>query len=113
MQLNNYRRIVGKLRHVAIILPGTKGNFLPVTKALKGDPLVIGLGESSEVQVALLDLTTMVIYFSDRPTHVKELIPNEDHYYGYWCAFTTGEGAVWLRKYHGIEPIVWRVDFKN
>jgi hypothetical protein len=113
VQLKRYRRIVGKLRHVALILPGTKGLFSPINKALKGDPLVIGLGKSSEVRAALLDLATMVTSLASRPTHVKELIPDNDHYYGYCDACATGAGGVWFSGERGIEPIVWRVEFEN
>jgi hypothetical protein len=113
VQLKRYRRIVGKLRHVALILPGTKGLFSPINKALRGDPAVIGLGKSSEVRAALLDLATMVTSLSSRPTHVKELIPNDDHYYGYCDACATGAGGVWLSGERGIDPIVWRVEFDN
>jgi hypothetical protein len=44
VQLKRYRRVVGKLRHVALIMHGTKGLFSPINKALQGDPRVIGLG---------------------------------------------------------------------
>ena len=81
--LKRYRQIVGKLRHIAIILPGTKGLFSPINKALKGDPIIIGLRKISEVRAALLDLDAMVILLEDWPTQVKDMIPNEDHYYGY------------------------------
>jgi hypothetical protein len=113
VQLKRYRRIVGKLRHVALILPGTKGLFSPINRALKGDPLVIGLGKSSEVRAALLDLATMVTSLSSRATHVKELIPNDDHYYGYCDACATGAGGVWFSGERTIEPLVWRVEFET
>ena len=58
--LKRYRRIIGNLRHVAIILPSTKGLFLPINKALKGGHPIIGLGNISEIRVALLNLATMV-----------------------------------------------------
>ena len=49
VQLRRYRRIVGKLRHVALIMPSTKGLFSPINKALQGEPKTIGLGKNSEV----------------------------------------------------------------
>ena len=70
---------MGNLRHVTIIFPGKKGLFSPINKALKGDPIIIGLGKRSEVRAALFDLDAMVIYLSDWPTHVKYMIPNDDH----------------------------------
>ena len=96
MQLKRYRKLLGELRHVTIILPGTKGLFLPINKALKGEPLIIGLGKSSKVRAALLDIYAMFISLSKRPNHVKELIPNDNHYCGYCDACATGAGGVWI-----------------
>jgi hypothetical protein len=94
VQLKRYSRIVGKLRHVALILPGTKGLFSPINKELRGKPLVIGLRKSSQVRAALLDLATMVTLLASWPTHVKELIPANGHYYSYFNACATGAGGV-------------------
>jgi hypothetical protein len=61
IQLKRYPRIIGgKLRHVALIMPGAKGLFSPINHALRGDPPVIGLGRLSDVRAALLDLATLV-----------------------------------------------------
>ncbi len=111
VQLRRYRRIVGKLRHVALIMPSTKGLFSPINKALKGDPATIGLGRDSEVRAALLDLATMVKALGDRPTHVKELVPADDHYVGYCDACAAGAGGVWFSGDLHLDPVVWRVAF--
>jgi hypothetical protein len=111
VQLKRYRRIVGKLRHVALIMPSTKGMFSPINKALRGEPAFIGLGKDSEVRAALLDLAVLVSDLSKRPTHVKELVPGDDHYAGYCDACATGAGGVWMSGEAGLRPIVWRVHF--
>jgi hypothetical protein len=108
VQLQRYQRIIGKLRHVALIMPATRGVFSPVNKALKGDPAVIGLGRDSEVRAALLDLASMVAQLGVRPTHVKELVPNNDHYVGYCDAC-----VVWFSGDLHLEPRVWRVAFPS
>jgi hypothetical protein len=113
VQLKRYRKIVGKLRHVALIMPGTKGMFSPINKALRGEPSMIGLGKESEVRAALLDLAVLVKDLCTRPTHVKELIPGDDHYTGYCDACATGAGGVWISGKAGIRPIVWRVHFDH
>jgi hypothetical protein len=59
--LGCYRHIVGKLRNVALIMPSTRGLFSPINKLLQGDPSTIGLGKTSEIRVALLDLAHMVV----------------------------------------------------
>jgi hypothetical protein len=111
VQLRRYRRIVGKLRHVALIMPSTKGLFSPINKALQGEPKTIGLGKNSEVRAALLDLATMVKALGARPTHVKELVPDDDHYVGYCDACAAGAGGVWFSGDLHMDPIVWRVEF--
>jgi hypothetical protein len=113
VQLRRYRRIVGKLRNVALIMPSTKGLFSPLNKALKGDPPVIGLGKESEVRAALLDLAVFVQDLATTPTHVKELVPGDDHYVGYCDACATGAGGVWISGEAGIQPLVWRFHFEH
>jgi hypothetical protein len=109
--LKRYRKIIGKLRHVALILPGTKGLFSPINKALRGEPAFIGLGKNSELRAALIDLAAMVRSLASRPTHIKELMPGDDHYTGYTDACASGAGGVWLSGELGLAPIVWRVHF--
>jgi hypothetical protein len=111
VQLRRYRRIVGKLRHVALIMPSTRGLFSPINKALQGDPATIGLGRASEVREALLDLATMVTALGARPTHIKELVPDDDHYVGYCDACAAGAGGVWFSGDLHLDPIVWCVPF--
>jgi hypothetical protein len=111
VQLKRYEKIVGKLIYVALIMPGTKGMFSPINKSLQGEPLMIGLSKESEVQAALLDLAILVQDLCKCPTHVKELIPGNNHYTGY-CG-TTGAGGVWMSGEAGIRPIVWRVHFDH
>jgi hypothetical protein len=111
VQLKRYRQIVGKLRHVALILPGIRGLFSPINRALRGEPQVIGLGKTSEVRAAFLDLAHMVANLATRPTHVKELVPGDDHYTGYCDACAAGAGGVWLGGDVNLRPIVWRVQF--
>jgi hypothetical protein len=111
VSLRRYRRIVGKLRHVALILPSTKGLFSAINKALKGDPKTIGLGKASEVRASFLDLAHLVATLGARPTHVQELVPNDEHYVGYCDACNAGAGGVWFSGELHLDPVVWRVAF--
>ena len=71
VQLKHYRRIIGKIRHAAIIFICMKGIFLSFNKALKGGALIIGLGGIIEIRVALLHLSTMFTLLASCPHHVK------------------------------------------
>jgi hypothetical protein len=74
--------------------------------------LLICLGKSSKARVALFNLVTMLTLLASWPTHVKELIPNNDHDYGYYNAYTTGAGGVWFSGEHTLKPLVWHMEFK-
>jgi hypothetical protein len=63
-------------------------------------------------RAALLDLAHMVEHLATRPTHVKELVPGDDHYTGYRDACAAGAGGVWLSGDVTLRPtIVWWVQF--
>jgi hypothetical protein len=111
VQLKRYRRIVGKLRHVGLIMPGIKGLLSPINKALRGEPQVISLGKKSDIRAAFLDLAHMVANLAHRPTHVKELVPGDDHYTGYCDACAAGAGGVWISGDLDLRSLVWRVPF--
>ena len=49
VKIKQYRRIIRKLRHLGIILPGTKFLFPPINKVLEGGHQIIGLGNSIKV----------------------------------------------------------------
>jgi hypothetical protein len=55
----------------------------------------------------LLDLAVLVRDLSNRATHVKELVPDVDHYVGYCDACATGAGGIWMSGKVGLRPIVW------
>lgn len=90
--LRRFRQIVGKLRQVALILPGIKGLFSPLNRALKGEPPSIGLGCQSEVRAAFLDFDKLVGDLAVQPTHVRELVHGADAYVGYCDAAAEGAG---------------------
>jgi hypothetical protein len=85
--------------------------FSPLNKALCGDPKFVGLGDKSEVRAALLDLRNLVKHLAVRPTHVRELLPGDDHYVGNCDACATGAGGVWYSGTIGVPPLVWRLNF--
>ena len=53
--LQQYRKVVGKLRHSAAILPPGQGLFFPVYKALKGLPYLVPFEKKCEAQRNVLD----------------------------------------------------------
>ena len=109
--LKRFQKIVGKLRHVAIILPAAKGMFTPINDAMKGSPKSIGLPKNGTVRVALLDLAKLTKKLAERPTHVREIVPQPPDYIGLCDASGFGAGGVWFGGEKGLDPVIWRVDF--
>ena len=111
--IKRFRSLIGKLRHAATCLPGIRGLFSPLNKALHGDPQLVGLGKDSEARAALLDMRALIQDLAHRPTHVNELVPGDDHYVGYCDACATGAGGVWFSGSLHLPPLVWRVRFPS
>jgi hypothetical protein len=109
--IKRFRSLVGKIRHAAACLPSLRGFFSPLNKMLQGDPKFVGLGINSESRAALLDIRFLIRDLANRPTHVNELVPGDDHYVGYCDACATGAGGVWFSGSLHIPPLVWRVQF--
>jgi hypothetical protein len=105
--------VVGKLRHVFIILPATRGFFTPINSAMKGSPKHIILGAHSKVRAALKDLCTLLCILASRPTHVRELVPDMPHYVGNHDVAAEGAGGVWFSLVDNMPPVVWQAAFPH
>jgi hypothetical protein len=103
--------VVGKLQHASIILQAAKGFFTLINAAMRGNPKIIGLGENSEVRVALEDIISLLRILSLRPTHMRELVPDMPHYVEYHNAAAEGAGGVWFLLVDDMPPQVWRTEF--
>jgi hypothetical protein len=110
--VQKFQSVVGKMRHVATILPSARSLFTPVNRALRGHPSTISLSASGEVRAALLDLRQMVSTLAARPTHVKEILPAPDpDYIGYCDASAFGAGGVWFSGQCTLPETVWRLQW--
>jgi hypothetical protein len=108
-----FQSVVGKMRHVATILPSPRSPLNPVNWALHGHPSTISLGASGEVRAALLDLRQLVTTLAARPTHVREILPAHDpDYIGYYDASAFGAGSVWFSGTSPVPETVWRLQWQ-
>jgi hypothetical protein len=53
----------------------------------------------------------MVANLAQRPTHVIELVPGDNHYTGYCDVCAAGAGSVWISGNLDLRPLVRRVPF--
>ena len=110
--LHKFQSILGRLRHVATILPAARALFTPLNRALRGQPAFIPLSAGGEVRAALLDLKQLITTLAARPTHVLEILPlATPDYIGYCDASAFGAGGVWFSGQSTLPETVWRLQW--
>ena len=109
--LQQYRKVVGKLRHSAAILPPGQGLFFPVYKALKGLPYLVPFGNKCESQHNVLDLKKPLKDASTRPKETVQLVKIFPDFVGYTNACATRMGAVWFSGNKNLDILCCRVQF--
>ena len=110
--LHKFQSLVGRMRHVATILPAARAMFTPLNRALRGQPTFVALSARGEVRAALLDLKQLITTLAARPTHVREILPTASpHYIGYCDASAFGAGGVWFSGQSPLPETVWRLQW--
>jgi len=92
--LQEFRKVVGKLRHASAVLPPGLGLFSQINKCLKGLPTMIGLGAKSDTHLNLMDLRSLLLDAAVSLTSMRQLVWRSPDFVGYMDACTTGMGGV-------------------
>ncbi|KAL7533742.1 hypothetical protein ACHAWF_007944 [Thalassiosira exigua] len=108
VQFNRVQKIVGKLRHAAIGIPGGKGLFGPINRLLAIEPSKVFWDRCPDARKAFDDWRQLIRAAAKEPTHTRELVADEPDYVGYLDASGEGAGGVWLPANSALAPIVWR-----
>jgi hypothetical protein len=107
-----FQSVVGKMRHVATIVPSASSLFTPLNEVLHDHPSTISLSASNEVRAALLDLRQLVTTLAARPTHIREILPAHDpDYIGYCDASAFGAGGLWFSGTSPVHETVWQLQW--
>jgi hypothetical protein len=86
-----FQSVVGKMRHVATILPSARALFTPLNRALRRTPHTISLSATAEVRAVHLDLWQLITTVAASPTYINEIIPAPvPDYIGYCDASAIG-----------------------
>ena len=109
-----WQSMLGDLRNLTPGIPGGRGQFSLLQVALttaNNNRVKI----TKAVKAQLEDLRYLVLDLDRRPTHVDELVPEENpRFMGASDAAKPGMGGVWLpptNESHLISPLVWRQPF--
>ena len=109
IKLKDMEKLVGKLQHASLAMPGGWGLFSPLTMAMKGKPKRIKI--TPIVRQTLLDWRIILRQISKNPTHVLQLVDGYPDYIGYSDACKLGAGGVWFGVDEDIGYHVWRMEF--
>ncbi len=110
MPKKNYEKLMGKLNHATIGIPNGRGLSAPIYNAMKQHTDEVPI--TTDLHLALEDWHTMIQEMAKRPTHVRELTPDEPDYIGDVDACKTGVGGVWLSGKKKLpNPVVWHLQW--
>ena len=104
-----FQELAGKLQHASFAIPGGKGLFSPVHRAMKGLPSYIHI--TSELRQILADWRTLVQHLEKCPTPVQLLVSDYPNYIQYTDACKLGAGGVVTP---GMDPsyyYVWQFEW--
>ena len=104
--LKRFQELAGKLQHASFGIPGGKGLFSPIYRALQGTPASIQI--TPAIREALKDWRTFVQHLATTPTPVQLLVSNYPHILQYTDACKWGAGGVILPGTATVQPIVWQ-----
>ena len=104
--LQKFQQVAGKLQHASFAIPGGKGLFSPIYRALKGTPPVITI--TPLLKSALLDWRTIIHQFASSPSPVRLLIPQPPHFLQYTDACYLGCGGITSPGLAPLPHVVWQ-----
>ena len=106
-----YEKLLGKVRHAAIGVPGCGGLFTPLNMVLREPRSWIAFSDHRDVAAALRDFRQLLREAAKEPTHVRELVPGLPAFVGHCDACKSGAGGVWHSGTEELAPVVWRLEW--
>ncbi|KAL7523596.1 hypothetical protein ACHAWF_000588 [Thalassiosira exigua] len=74
VQFNRVQKILGKMRHAAIGIPGGKGLFGPINRLLAIEPTKVYWDRCPDARRAFDDWRQLIRAAAKEPTHTRELV---------------------------------------
>ena len=111
MKFKAFEKLVGKMRHASLGIPGSLGLPTPINQLLGKQQKWICLRKHHEVGDMLSDFRTLLRESTKDPIKVTILVPSLPDYLGHCDACKSGAGGEWHSGELCLEPIVWRVEW--
>ena len=107
--LQKFQELAGKLQHASFGIPGGKGLFSPIFKALRTTTKTVKI--TPELRSALKDWKTLVQHLATNPTPVQLLVSEYPNYIQYTDACKLGAGGVITPGLDAIQYWVWQFEW--
>ena len=95
IKIKEFQKITGTLNHAAYGMPGGRGLFTVLWKALAKESRGY-VTVTPEVKQAFQDFTWLFSEMANNPVHVAQLVQRDPHCNGYSDACKWGAGGVWI-----------------
>jgi hypothetical protein len=112
VRLNDFQKLAGVLHHAAYGMPGGRGLFNPLWKAMA--KCTNGwVPMTTEIRHTLNDFKWLFLEIANKPINVTQLVPTHPNIHGYCDACKSGAGGVWILPQDNVNNrhVVWATTF--
>ena len=106
-----FQELAGKLQYASFGVPGGKGLFSPIHRAMQGSKPYIRI--TKQLRSAILDWRPLIRDLSKNPTPVQLLVSDFPHYILYTDSCKLGAGGVVTPGIEGIPYVVWQFEWPD
>jgi hypothetical protein len=112
VHLNNFQKLAGTLHHTAYGMPGGRGLFNLLWKAM-AQCTNRWVKVSTEIRNILNDFKWLFAEIANKPINVTQLVPTLPNLHGYCDACKWGAGGVWILPHNknNNRHVMWTVPF--
>ena len=110
-KLQVFQELAGKLQHASFGVPGGKGLFSPIYRALQGSKPYIRI--TTQLRSAILDWRPLIRDLAKNPTPVQLLVSDYPNYILYTDSCKLGAGGVVTPGIEGIPYVVWQFEWPD
>ena len=109
VSLLKFQELAGKLQHASFGIPGGKGLFSPIYRALKTTTGTVKI--TADIKCVLRDWRTVVQHLSTEPTPVRLLVSNYPNYVQFTDACGLGAGGIITPGLDPMQHWVWKFEW--
>ena len=108
-KLQVFQELAGKLQHASFGVPGGKGLFSPIHRAMQGSKPYVRI--TKQLRSAILDWRPLIRDLANHPTPVRLLVSDFPQYVLYTDSCKIGAGGVVTPGLDGIPYVVWQFEW--